>query len=84
MRGTDLKSFKIEHQELAESKKEFVPETGLSTFFSKLVFSFFVSNQPSKLIFMIFFRNYRFYNFYLEKDASSYSYSAKKWDEDYL
>ena len=66
MRGTDLKSFKIEHQELAESKKEFVPETGLSTFFSKLVFSFFVSNQPSKLILMIFLNKGHFYNFDLK------------------
>ena len=79
-----MKSFKIEHQELAESKKEFVPETGLSTFFSKLVFSFFVSNQPSKLIFMFFFPKYHFYNFHLEKDASSNSYSGEKWDGDYL
>ena len=51
-----MKSFKIEHLELAESKKEFVPETGLSTFFSKLVSRFFVSNRPSKLIFMKFLK----------------------------
>ena len=62
-----MKSFKIEHQELAESKKEFVPETGLSTFFSKLVFSFFVSNQPSKLIFMIFYENIIFIIFISKK-----------------
>ena len=53
MRGTDLKLFQIEHQELTESKKEFVPETGLATWSFRNWFSrFIVSNQPSKLVFM--------------------------------